>query len=278
MADGKMINIGCGAIHHPDWINLDIASDDPAVMPVDITRGLPFASASVSVCYSSHVLEHMDRQAARFMLDECFRVLQSGGVLRLVVPDLEAIAREYLTILEKLVQGDSSRAQDYDWIMLEMYDQVARNRAGGEMVTFLTRLAPKSRAYVISRIGDEAERIWESAVATAKSAPSVTSMQAWHKRFNHFRLQLASLIVRLIAGRAAATSLIRGVFRDSGEVHQWMYDRYSLGRLLEQAGFTAVKVCKAHESSIVGFDAYDLDTKSGKVRKPDSLFIEALKP
>lgn len=272
------INIGCGEIYHPDWINLDIASDNPLVLAVDITRGLPFNSETVTACYSSHVLEHMDHRAARLMLDECFRVLASGGVLRLAVPDLEAIAREYLTILDRLVQGDTNRAQDYEWIMLEMYDQVARNRAGGEMSTFLTRLDPSARGYIVSRIGGEAERIWGRAAATENPAPRVTDLQTWRKRFNRYRLRLARLLVRLVAGRAAATSLERGVFRDGGEVHQWMYDRYSLGRLLEQVGFTAVQVCSADESRIPGFVGYDLDTEGGKVRKPDSLFIEALKP
>lgn len=275
MADGMKINIGCGTIYHPDWVNLDIATDDPAVMQVDITRGLPFDDLSASACYSSHVLEHMDSGAARFLLDESFRVLRAGGVLRIAVPDLEAIAREYLALLGALTQGNDARAKDYDWIMLEMYDQVARNRPGGEMASFLTRLSPAESDYVRARIGEEAERIWATEPLPVSNP---NHMQIWRKRFNRCRLRLAGFFVALIAGRRAARSFQRGIFRDSGEVHQWMFDRYSLGRMLKDAGFVQVRVCQAHESGIQDFGTYDLDTVNGKVRKPDSLFIEAIKP
>ena len=70
-----------------------------------------------------------------------------------------------------------------------------------------------------------------------------------------------------------------GHFRQSGEIHQWMYDRYSLGMLLQKAGFVDIKVCKANESNIPNFNQYDLDVLSdGRVRKNDSLFMEAIKP
>jgi hypothetical protein len=69
-----------------------------------------------------------------------------------------------------------------------------------------------------------------------------------------------------------------GVFRNSGEIHRWMYDRYSLRRLLEQAGFIDVRICRADESRIPDFNSYNLDVVEGKVRKPVSLFMEGIKP
>jgi hypothetical protein len=57
-----------------------------------------------------------------------------------------------------------------------------------------------------------------------------------------------------------------------------MYDRVSLKRLLEECGFTHVRVCTAYESRIEGFASYGLDIVDGRVRKPDSLFMEAIKP
>jgi len=68
------------------------------------------------------------------------------------------------------------------------------------------------------------------------------------------------------------------VFRISGEMHQWIYDRYSLSKLPQEAGFTDIKVCRANESAIPNFNSYLLDIEpDGKVRKPDSLFMEARK-
>lgn len=69
-----------------------------------------------------------------------------------------------------------------------------------------------------------------------------------------------------------------GNFRISGEVHQWMYDNFSLSRLLKNTGFIEVKQCQAGESSIENFNTYLLDIEpDGSIRKPDSLFMEARK-
>jgi hypothetical protein len=67
-------------------------------------------------------------------------------------------------------------------------------------------------------------------------------------------------------------------FRATGEIHKWMYDRYSLSVLVNQAGFQQFKVCAPNESQIPAFDSYLLDiTADGSTRKPDSLFVEARK-
>lgn len=276
---GTKLNIGCGVTHHPDWINLDVSSFDPSVLNVDITNGLPFSSDSVDACYSSHVLEHLDKNGARDMLAECFRVLKSGGVVRLAVPDLEGIAREYLRILDAVASGDRARDTEYDWIMLEMYDQTVRVCSGGEMAKFLIDMKDDGRAFVRSRIGAEAD-------STPREKPE-TDGKAWMNLFKGkgstrrllrlLREKLAGWMVFVIAGKAAFRSFNIGIFRDKGELHRWMFDRYSLKRLLEQVGFANVKICSATESRIPEFESYSLDALNGRARKPDSLFIEASK-
>jgi hypothetical protein len=84
---------------------------------------------------------------------------------------------------------------------------------------------------------------------------------------------------RVVADSAPDDALAVGKFRLGGEVHQWMYDRYSLGKLLADAGFREVRPCGAAESAIKDFVAYGLDTNpDGSVYKPDSFFIEAKAP
>ncbi|MDD0815699.1 methyltransferase domain-containing protein [Curvibacter sp. HBC28] len=61
----------------------------------DVTRHIPVESGGADVLYSSHMLEHLDRQEARLFLAEAQRVLASGGVLRLALPDLEKNIRTY---------------------------------------------------------------------------------------------------------------------------------------------------------------------------------------
>jgi SAM-dependent methyltransferase len=62
----------------------------------DARHRLPFDDGSVDAIYSSHFLEHVRREDALGFLRECHRVLRTGGVLRLVVPDLRRLARLYL--------------------------------------------------------------------------------------------------------------------------------------------------------------------------------------
>src|SRR5262245_1221859 len=90
------LNIGCGARFHPAWINLDLAPQHPSILQHDVTLPLPFPAEGFDAVYHAHVLEHLPRERARFCLSECARVLRPGGILRVVVPDLEQIARLYL--------------------------------------------------------------------------------------------------------------------------------------------------------------------------------------
>jgi hypothetical protein len=68
-----------------------------------------------------------------------------------------------------------------------------------------------------------------------------------------------------------------GKFRLGGEIHQWMYDRYSLSKLLVDVGFTQVEIKDAFTSRIPNWASYQLESKNGIIYKPDSLFMEAIK-
>ncbi|MDD2768313.1 MAG: methyltransferase domain-containing protein [Methylococcus sp.] len=52
------------------------------------TINIPVKDGSVDILYSSHMLEHLDRVEASSFLQEAFRVLAPGGIIRLAVPDL----------------------------------------------------------------------------------------------------------------------------------------------------------------------------------------------
>ncbi len=56
---------------------------------------LPFKSGSVSYCYTSHFIEHIPRPKAAMLMKEVHRVLKPNGMIRLVVPDLELVAKNY---------------------------------------------------------------------------------------------------------------------------------------------------------------------------------------
>jgi predicted SAM-dependent methyltransferase len=273
MLNMKLVNIGCGYIAHPDWINLDIAPATPIVKSFDLRRGLPEASGTIDVCYSSHVLEHLLTPEAQFLVQDCFRVLKPGGILRLVVPDLENIVREYLRCLD-MVDFDQEN-WDYHWMTLELLDQLVRHHQGGEMARYLDQDHLPNEEFIASRMGFELGNC-RSARRKSVIEKLKSKRLGWFVRV--IRNKIAEFAVLAIAGRQSQLGFREGIFRQSGELHRWMYDRYSLHQLLKQVGFTEIRVCRADESKIPDFNAYELDIYQGNIRKPDSLFMEAIKP
>jgi len=272
-----LVNVGCGEVCHPDWVNLDVSPSHPGVLPYDLRKGLPFPDAHCDACYSSHVLEHMGRDEAERFLRECHRVTKPKGVVRIVVPDLEDVARAYLDALGLTQTGDPAREADYDWMMIELYDQTVRATRGGGMGRYLSDPDLPNRAFVRDRVGMEVESYWNP----PSPRPSIwrrLRMKGPGWVLRRARNETAAILVYAVAGRRGHAAFREGVFRNGGEIHRWMYDRFSLGRLLTRAGFADVAVLRAEQSRIPGFEGYGLDTLDGRERRPHSLFMEGTRP
>lgn len=56
---------------------------------------LPCATNSAAVLYSSHMLEHLDQAEARAFVQEAYRILVPGGIIRIVVPGLARKVADY---------------------------------------------------------------------------------------------------------------------------------------------------------------------------------------
>ncbi|WP_373540794.1 methyltransferase domain-containing protein [Chamaesiphon sp.] len=275
----KLLNFGCGHTFHQDWINIDLVSTSPEVRGYDIRKNFPYPNDYFDACYSSHVIEHMNRHECVSVISECYRILKPQGIVRVVVPDLESIARAYLCALERVTSGVTTAESDYNWMTIELIDQLVRSTKGGEMGKYLSsqNTSDASKKFISSRIGIEAEGYWKPEPIPKSLIDRIKS-----KNLSWFLKSLQNLTIQLllytIGGNQAQRVFKEGLFRNSGEVHRWMYDRYSMQRLLEQAGFANVRICQAEESRISDFNKYELDTFKGSIRKPDSLFIEAVKP
>jgi predicted SAM-dependent methyltransferase len=276
----KYVNLGCGGRFHPEWTNFDIVSTGPGVIAHDLSKGIPLPNESCDVVYHAHVLEHLRQPDAERFMRECHRVLRPGGLLRVVVPDLERICRTYLSKMEKALSGDAAAANDYEWIMLELYDQTVREEGGGHMKEYLSRADLPNESFVYERIGEEGRalvKMLRSAGADAEPTPTLRMRfgRAWRSAAAAVRTKA----VDLLSGNDAARARRIGAFRLAGEVHQWMYDRYSLGKLLERAGFENPVVQPASTSAIPDWERFQLDVSAtGAVNKPDSLYMEARRP
>ena len=264
----RLLNVGCGNRWHPDWVNVDLVSSSREVVQYDVSSGLPFPSNHFDAVYHSHVLEHLAPADGELLIAECFRVLKPGGVLRIVVPDLEQIARIYLQLLDQAASGDSLAAENYEWIKLELLDQMVRTTSGGLMGQYMSRPDLENRDFVQSRMGNEV-------AATANREQSSPSLGS---RLKQFKKLLCLKLAKKILGRELSGALDEAIFRSQGEIHRWMYDRFSLQKLARKNGFAQSRICSAFESEIEDFQRFQLDAIGMKVRKPDSLFMEFYKP
>jgi len=82
------LNIGSGPYGREGWVNID-AFPAPGVNCIyDCRKHLPFPNQSVSAIFSEHFVEHIDyTEELPYFLSECYRVLEPGGVIRIIVPD-----------------------------------------------------------------------------------------------------------------------------------------------------------------------------------------------
>lgn len=124
------VNLGCGLAVQPGWINIDgsfnalLASLPGFLIPIayrisganryyslveysklieentfihfDLSKGIPLDNGCADFIYSSHFLEHLYYEDAKFLLSECKRVLKEDGVVRISIPDLEHAVKRYL--------------------------------------------------------------------------------------------------------------------------------------------------------------------------------------
>lgn len=115
------LHLGCGRRFIPGFVHVDIIPYEHVdhVSPVDNLHWLP--AQTVDLIYASHLLEHFGRAEVRRVVAEWFRVLKTGGALRLAVPDFAACAKIYyeqgladgLTGLVGLICGGQRDLHDF---------------------------------------------------------------------------------------------------------------------------------------------------------------------
>jgi predicted SAM-dependent methyltransferase len=113
--NSKYVQYGCGRCAPPHWRNFDASmtlwyeripvlgklyTKNDVRFPEnvaygDIIKGLPVADNSCHAVYCSHVLEHMSLGECQQALRNTFRMIESGGTFRFVLPDLEYYIQQY---------------------------------------------------------------------------------------------------------------------------------------------------------------------------------------
>lgn len=272
------INLACGQvfIDNSNWINFDYVNSSESVKKANLLKRLPIKQEIADLVYSSHFLEHIPRPKVNDFLNEILRILKPGGVVRFVLPDLENMANSYVNLRK---QGYHQKA---DFLVLEMIDQCVRNKGGGELGVFFSKIKNNPDQYkfmsefVRERTGDDL------------TPCSFQQKQNYNFFSKNLKSILASITQRIQQYWIKIVLLVLPpAFRDQnislasiGERHHWIWDFYSLKKILEEVGFLDVKRVSASTSMIKDFPFYPLDIDDeGKPRKgAESMYVEATKP
>jgi len=118
------IHLGCGKVHIPGFVNIDIKWQ-PGVDEVADVRYLSprkYPPESADLIYASHVLEHFNRWEYASILSRWHNILKIGGIIRLAVPDFIALTDHYAKkgvlsdIIGLLYGGQDYRENRHYWI------------------------------------------------------------------------------------------------------------------------------------------------------------------
>lgn len=131
----KKLHIGCGKNYIPGWTNVDLFSTVKADVYADITA-LPLDRKSFNVIYASHVLEHVQRNTVIATLAHWADLLVPGGVLRIAVPNFEAVAKRYaatgnLAELMGLLYGGQNHPKNNHFVTFDKVTLTAAMRSAG---------------------------------------------------------------------------------------------------------------------------------------------------
>ena len=93
---GVCINLGSGHWKLDGWVNVDLDGDSRPDVLADLSAPLPFRDGVARLVHTEDFIDQLELDGARRLLGECHRVLRPGGVLRVLTPDLQRLAKLYL--------------------------------------------------------------------------------------------------------------------------------------------------------------------------------------
>ena len=91
----RKLQIGTGTNRLEGWLNTDLFPHSRHTAYMDASQRFPFEDGTFDYVFSEHQIEHLGYADGARMLAECFRVMRSGGRIRLVTPDLERLIGLY---------------------------------------------------------------------------------------------------------------------------------------------------------------------------------------
>jgi predicted SAM-dependent methyltransferase len=91
----QKLHIGCGGNLLPGWLNADFLPESRDVLHIDATKPFLFPNDAFDYVFSEHMIEHISYHHGVKMLEECRRVLNPDGKIRISTPDLAFLVNLY---------------------------------------------------------------------------------------------------------------------------------------------------------------------------------------
>lgn len=253
------LNIGPGSFRHHRWKTADKKYGDASAAWTEMRRGVKqdpvdynwdaYARSNIEeddgyfkVIYTSHVIEHLFPDDLNFLLSEALRLLEPGGVLRVVCPDAEQMARAY---------------ENADWAFFMHYLIAKTGR-------FTKPLASTPDA-VLREVSADFLIEWVSLLTHKENPTSLTK-----KECVNFLAQHSDVF----AAFDAAVALSSRELNQSAGGHVNWFSTQKLTKLIKDAGFSQVNTSAYLKSSIPTLrDIRYFDRTDPEM----SIFVEAIK-
>lgn len=119
------LHLGCGKRYLPGFIHVDLCPYDHINYNCDVSDMTNvFSDQMADEVYACHVLEHFPRCKILLVLSEWNRVLKQGSLLRLCVPDFQAVVKHYqhtgnLSELQGILHGGQRNQLDHHHVMFD---------------------------------------------------------------------------------------------------------------------------------------------------------------
>lgn len=149
-----LLNLGCGKDVREGFVNIDLFSDDPRVVFMDI-RKLDFPDNSADLILASDILEHFSHREVQDIFAEWVRVLKPGGEIIVRSPSLRLQANAYLRgdwdafVASYMIYGGQTNPGDYHCIGFDRNSiEKLFSLNGIDLISYEEQDIPQNKGYI----------------------------------------------------------------------------------------------------------------------------------
>lgn len=159
------LNLGCGKDIQDGFVNIDLFSENPSVVNMDI-RKLNIEDNSVDLIYANDILEHFSHRETTSILTEWARVLKPNSEIIIRCPNLRLQIEAYMRgdwdadIASFMIFGGQSNPGDYHCIGFD--EKSIRNhlsKAGFEITSYQEHDFPQDKGFINLNMTVRAKKI-----------------------------------------------------------------------------------------------------------------------